>query len=84
MTIEEEKGKLFIYLNLTFKFSYCLCLIFSLFAAYERLVTEYEILRKAILENNVKITKRIINDLNIDKETVVNFAPNEQNSLLFL
>lgn len=52
--------------------------------AYEKLVAEYENLRKAILENNVNITKRIINDLNIDKEVVVNFAPKEENSLLFM
>lgn len=54
------------------------------FVAYERLVNEYEILRKAILENNVKITKRIINDLNIDKDAAVNFTPKEENSLLYL
>lgn len=51
---------------------------------YEKLVTEYEILRKAILENNINITKRIINDLNVDKETVINFVPKEDNSLLFM
>ena len=51
---------------------------------YEKLVAEYENLRKAILENNVNITKRIINDLNIDREIVVNFAPREDNSLLFM
>lgn len=45
---------------------------------------EYEILRKAILENNVNITKRIINDLNVDKEKVINFTPKEDNSLLFM
>lgn len=54
------------------------------FVAYDRLVTEYETLRKALLENNVKITERIINDLNIEKELAVNFAPKEENSLLFL
>lgn len=51
---------------------------------HDSLVAEYENLRKAILENNVNITKRIINDLNIDKEIVVNFAPKEDNSLLFM
>lgn len=51
---------------------------------YEKLIAEYENLRKAILENNVNITKRIINDLNIDREIVVNFSPGEDNSLLFM
>lgn len=57
---------------------------FSSSLAYDRLVNEYEILRKAVLENNIKITERIINDLNIEKEIAVNFAPKEENSLLFL
>lgn len=52
--------------------------------AYETFAAEYEILRKAILENNVNITKRIINDLNVDKEKVINFTPKEDNSLLFM
>lgn len=60
------------------------CIVLSLFTEFEKLVAEYENLRKAILENNVNITKRIINDLNIDRETVVNFSPREDNSLLFM
>lgn len=54
------------------------------FTAHDKLVGEYEILRKAILENNLNIIKRIINDLNIDKEVVVNFAPEEYNTLIFM
>lgn len=51
---------------------------------YKKLTAEYENLRKAILENNVNITKRIINDLNVDKEIVINFTPKVDNSLLFM
>lgn len=55
-----------------------------IYTAYERLEAEYEILRKAILQNNVHITKRIISDLNQNKESVINFAPKVDNSLLFM
>lgn len=51
---------------------------------YKQFRTEYENLRKAILENNVNITKRIINDLGANQATVVNFAPKGGNSLLFM
>lgn len=54
------------------------------FLDYKKLVSEYETLRKAILENNIHITKRIINDLNADKEIIVNFSPKDDNSLLFM
>lgn len=56
----------------------------NLFSAYENLVMEYEIVRKAVLENNVNITKRIINDIKINTETILNFMPNDDNSLLYL
>lgn len=52
--------------------------------AYENLVNEYEIVRKAILENNVNITKRIINDIKINAEAILNLMPNGENSLLYL
>lgn len=87
MGFDEEKGGLIFFFILVcihlvvhvIQFEFIICI-----TAYEKLVTEYEILRKAILENNVNITKRIINDLNIDKEVVVNFTPKEDNSLLFM
>lgn len=58
--------------------------IISNFLEYKKLVAEYENLRKAILENNVNITKRIISDLTANKEAVINFTPKEENSLLFM
>lgn len=63
-------------------FDFHISTIYSI--ANQNLVNEYEILRKALLENNVNITKRIINDIKINTETVLNLMPNEENSLLYL
>lgn len=81
MGFDEERGRLFSVQSLfvLHNSTRVICI-----AAYEKLVAEYENLRKAILEDNVNITKRIINDLNIDQEIVVNFSPKEENSLLFM
>lgn len=59
------------------------CVLFS-FLVYENLVNEYEIVRKALLENNLNITKRIISDIKFNTETILNFMPNEENSLLYM
>lgn len=84
MGFDEEKGELFHLCTVYFIRTITQLILLFGISAYEKLVTEYEILRKAIHENNVNITNRIINDLNIDKEIVVNFAPKEDNSLLFM